>query len=202
MAPYTLGEMAHICGDRVGSNRHDPSQSDAERNDYANLILLCPTHHRLIDRKENEAAYPVDWIQAVKLAHELKVLSRLETISEPNKHEIASSIAPLVEENRISWLQYGPMSEIARTEPYNEAAHAVWLSERLSVIVPNNRNIASQLGGKIGLFDPEERPVVASFLLHARTYQQWVDDRIPYSAVARFPLNFEQLIRRLSSASA
>src|SRR3546814_19668589 len=62
IAPYTLGEMAHICGDKPGSNRHNPDQTDAERDDYRNLILLCPTHHTLIARKENEAAYPVEQI--------------------------------------------------------------------------------------------------------------------------------------------
>src|SRR3954466_4701036 len=58
-APYTLGEMAHICGEKPDANRHDPDQKDAERDDYQNLILLCPTHHTLIDRKENEPVYIV-----------------------------------------------------------------------------------------------------------------------------------------------
>jgi len=53
--------MAHICGDKPGANRHDAGQTDAERDDYQNLILLCPTHHTLIDRKENESVYTVDW---------------------------------------------------------------------------------------------------------------------------------------------
>ena len=59
MAPYTLGEMAHICGEKRGSNRHDPKQTDVERDHYQNLILLCPTHHTLIDRKENESTFSV-----------------------------------------------------------------------------------------------------------------------------------------------
>ena len=30
-APYALEEMAHICGDKAGANRHDAGQSDAQR---------------------------------------------------------------------------------------------------------------------------------------------------------------------------
>ncbi|MBU0538393.1 MAG: HNH endonuclease, partial [Gammaproteobacteria bacterium] len=53
VAPYTLGEMAHIKGNKPGSNRYDQSQSNTERDSYENLILLCPTHHTLIDKEEN-----------------------------------------------------------------------------------------------------------------------------------------------------
>ncbi|WP_143337867.1 HNH endonuclease, partial [Cronobacter sakazakii] len=47
VAPYTLGEMAHIKGNKPGSNRYDIDQSSAERDSYENLILLSPTHHTL-----------------------------------------------------------------------------------------------------------------------------------------------------------
>ena len=60
-APHTLGEMAHIRGEKPGANRHDPDQTALQRNDYQNLILLCPTHHTRIDRKENEAIFPVSY---------------------------------------------------------------------------------------------------------------------------------------------
>jgi hypothetical protein len=40
-APYTIGEMAHIRGEKKGANRHDVSQTAKERDSYANLILLC-----------------------------------------------------------------------------------------------------------------------------------------------------------------
>jgi len=48
-APYTIGEMAHIKGNKAGSNRYDESQPDTERDSYENLILLCPNHHTRID---------------------------------------------------------------------------------------------------------------------------------------------------------
>src|SRR3546814_25057 len=91
IAPYTLGEMAHICGDKPGSNRHNPDQTDAERDDYRNLILLCPTHHTLIDRKENEAAYPVELLLEMKAAHEARILDLLDLGGSPTKGQLARS---------------------------------------------------------------------------------------------------------------
>lgn len=49
-SPFPFGEMAHIKGKREGTNRHDPDQSPVNRESYPNLILLCPTHHTIIDK--------------------------------------------------------------------------------------------------------------------------------------------------------
>ncbi|MFB2596131.1 HNH endonuclease [Paracoccus sp. p4-l81] len=201
-APYTLGEMAHICGDKPGANRHDEGQTDSQRDDYQNLILLCPTHHTLIDRKENEAVYTVEILHSMKAEHESRVLERLDQDAMPTKHDIARAILPLLEENRQSWAKYGPLSELARTQPHNESAHAVWMSERLSVIVPNNRNIAAQLKERRSLFDAGEQGMITAFLLHVRSYEQWVQDAIPYAAVKRFPVEFDDLIRGLADGGA
>lgn len=201
-APYTLGEMAHICGDRPGANRHDASQTDAERDDYQNLILLCPTHHTMIDRKENEAVHTVVVLHAMKANHEARVLERLDQDFMPTKAEVARSIIPLLEENRQSWAQYGPLSELALKQPHNEAAHAVWMSERLSVIVPNNRKIAAELDAHRALFDPGEQANIAAFLMHVRSYEQWVQEAIPYAAVKGFPMDFDAMVRALADGGA
>jgi hypothetical protein len=36
------GEVCHIKGARPGSARYDPQQTDVERHQYQNLILMCP----------------------------------------------------------------------------------------------------------------------------------------------------------------
>lgn len=199
VAPYTLGEMAHICGEKPGANRHDSSQNETARDSYENLILLCPTHHSLIDRKENERVYTVALLHEMKSNHEARVLDRLDSISVPTRESVARTIFPLLEENRQSWGQYGPMSELARSQPHNDAAHAVWLSERLSVIVPNNRQIARILESHRAIFDLKDQPAIAAFLMHTRSYERWVDDLIPYAAVRRFPMEFDQLVRGISN---
>ncbi|MGO8506175.1 HNH endonuclease [Rhizobium leguminosarum] len=196
--PYTLGEMAHICGDKPGANRYDENQTQAERDDYTNLVLLCPTHHTLIDRPENEEVFTVAKLKAMKTAHEVKVLKRLDVVGKPTAGDIVKGIHTLLEENYQSWKTYGPLSDIARKEPENEAVHAIWVSERLSTIVPNNREISNMLIANRNLFDSVSRKPIAAFLLHARSYESWVNDEIPYSGVLRFPVEFGDWIRGLA----
>jgi hypothetical protein len=194
-APYTLGEMAHICGDQPGANRHDPTQTPQKRDDYTNLILLCPTHHALIDRKENEERFPVEWLLHAKADHEAFVRARLSAKNETGKVAMTREIAALLAYNHESWLQYGPRSELARKNPHSEAAHAVWLSERLSTIVPNNRRICELLGELRHSFIGECQAIIARFQLHVRSYERWVEDELPYAAVTQFPGAFEAMIR-------
>lgn len=64
-----LGEMAHVIGRKVGSARNDKARGVDDR--YDNLILLCPTHHTLVDAAE--ADYPVDLLRKWKRDWEAKV---------------------------------------------------------------------------------------------------------------------------------
>jgi hypothetical protein len=63
-----IGEVCHIKGTRLGSARYEPIQTDVERHAYANLVLMCPTHHTVID--DDEEAYTVDRLHKIKAAHE------------------------------------------------------------------------------------------------------------------------------------
>jgi hypothetical protein len=62
-------DIAHICGDRPGAQRFDPSMTDAERDSFDNLILLCPNHHRMIDGLEPER-HTVEMLREMKQRHE------------------------------------------------------------------------------------------------------------------------------------
>ncbi len=194
-APFTLGEMAHIRGDKSDANRHDATQTQRERDDYINLILLCPTHHTLIDRKENEARFSVDVLHAMKSEHESAILARMGGARDLDRDNIFHQIFGLMTENFESWVRYGPQSELAMSHPHDTSAYAVWLSERLATIVPNNRTIAEAIRARRDVFRAEELKDVAKFLIHVRSYEMWVADEIEYAAVTRFPAEFEAMIR-------
>ncbi len=68
-----IGEVCHIKGVRPGSARHDPSQTDIQRHAYANLVLMCPTHHTVID--DDEEGYPVERLLKIKAIHEAQSTS-------------------------------------------------------------------------------------------------------------------------------
>lgn len=162
----------------------------------------CPTHHALIDRAENEGQFTVDILQRFKLDHERHVREQLAPQPAEDKYAIATEIAPLLSQNHQVWSTYGPMSDFARRNPHNESAHAVWLSERLSTIVPNNRRIADLLRKDMKSFNSAEQSVISEFALHVRSYEMWVADEISYEGVMRFPLAFSELIEGIANASA
>ena len=198
-APYTIGEMAHICGEKPEARRYNASQSPSERDGYGNLILLCPTHHTTIDKIENELEYSVAKLNTMKSNHEIKANRRFDTQIFRNKYEVATHIYPLLVENHQSFLSYGPQSEIARRNPVSDA-YGIWLSERLSTILPNNRAITDILKGNVTLFASSEQPAVSRFLIHARRYEAWVIDDVTYETVIRFPTEFEEIILGLINA--
>lgn len=71
----TVGEMAHIVGRLVDGPRGNEDLPVEERDTYSNLILLCPTHHREIDK--NEGDWSSDKLRLVKTEHERWVSSML-----------------------------------------------------------------------------------------------------------------------------
>jgi hypothetical protein len=194
-APYTLGEMAHIKGKNPGSNRYDSTQNDDERDLYQNLILLCPNHHTEIDKPENESKFSVKSLIGAKLSHEKWVILKLTAEKIVTIEQLKNHIARLLADNHQAWLKYGPNSILALKNPNSDSLYQLWISERLSTIVPNNRAITKLLADHRMLFIHNQQSIISKFLSHAKSYEFWVNDDIPYQGVERFPAEFEALIR-------
>lgn len=77
---FTLGEQAHIVGEKEGAARGKSTLTLEERNSYHNLILLCPNHHTEIDN--NEEDWPVEKLHIVKSEHELWVTESLSSVTD------------------------------------------------------------------------------------------------------------------------
>jgi len=48
-----IGEMAHIAAFSHGGPRHDPAMTPAKIDSAENLILLCPTDHKIVDAQDS-----------------------------------------------------------------------------------------------------------------------------------------------------
>jgi hypothetical protein len=68
-AGVPLGEEAHIISGVKEGPRHDSNYPTEKIDSYENLILLCPTHHRLIDKKGG-MGYTVESLRKMKVSHE------------------------------------------------------------------------------------------------------------------------------------
>lgn len=82
----TLGADASVVGDechiipRSGEGpRADSSFPSEKLDDYSNLILLCKTHHKMVDDRSGE--FPVDVLKKLKKRHEEKISKLLTSAS-------------------------------------------------------------------------------------------------------------------------
>lgn len=74
-----IGQIAHIAAISPGGPRFSPHVDDADAED--NLIVLCPTHHELVDREP--IVYHYDWLKTAKLNHERAIASAIVSAVEP-----------------------------------------------------------------------------------------------------------------------
>lgn len=72
-----VGEVCHIKAECAGGPRYDPSQTKRERQDAANLILLCATHHKQVD--SDPLAYTAELLYAVKRENESPATPEMST---------------------------------------------------------------------------------------------------------------------------
>jgi len=60
-----VGRMSHIRAQNPGGPRYDPEMDEEEQDAYSNLLLLCPTHHEIVDDTPEKYTPKVleDWKQ-------------------------------------------------------------------------------------------------------------------------------------------
>jgi hypothetical protein len=80
-----VGEEAHIVAKEPEGPRGESALTEAERNSYCNLILLCPTHHTIVDK--SEADFSVKELLQIKSAHETWVAAQLG-VAAPTTNEL------------------------------------------------------------------------------------------------------------------
>ncbi len=72
-----FGHIAHIIADSENGPRGHATLSQQLSKDFSNLMLLCTTHHRLIDGK-NKADYPIELLRLYKARHEERIRVQTE----------------------------------------------------------------------------------------------------------------------------
>jgi hypothetical protein len=91
-----LGEVAHIVARSVDGARGSFTPPGGEVNGSANLILVCPTHHKEIDQQDD--TYTVQRLVGIKSEHERWVREQLSS------HESGANDVPLRRETLHSSL--------------------------------------------------------------------------------------------------
>ena len=76
ISPETKGvvtDICHIYAVSADGPRGKSGLTEEERNSLENLILLCPTHHRIVDSQHEN--YPAEELKRWKLENETKVMT-------------------------------------------------------------------------------------------------------------------------------
>lgn len=63
-----VGEMGHIRAKNPEGPRYDPDMDKDEKDSYSNLIVLCPTHHTIVDKLPDK--FPPEDLKQWKQEHE------------------------------------------------------------------------------------------------------------------------------------
>ncbi len=90
-----LAEMAHMIAYQDDGPRADPNLPILERNKASNLILLCPSHHAIVDKFEYQ--FNVHVLREMKKRHEEKFAPSSLNIVPPQliKEPLHASLLPL-----------------------------------------------------------------------------------------------------------
>lgn len=180
--------MAHVIAQSPKGPRGNGIGGD---DSYDNLILLCPTHHREID-KAPEGLFPESMLFAWKTAHETRVRSLGKELTFKDNEELRQSVSFLLAENYVVWKTLGPNSEVAQRSP-NSNAFSLWELRRLDKIIPNNRRIINMVRANSRLLTSKQSLAFAEFANHAESYEDHVYDR--KDTYPLFPQSFSEAFR-------
>jgi hypothetical protein len=84
-----VGEECHIAAQSKAGPRYDASFPPEKLDDLENLILLCGTHHKMVD--DQIETYTVAWLRAKKAEHEKWVETKLSESEEPKPMRVRRS---------------------------------------------------------------------------------------------------------------
>lgn len=185
--PTIIGEMAHVIAKKPGG----PRGASGGKDIYANLILLCPTHHTIVDKAPH--LYPVKLLLKWKADHEARIASALSAPVISSKKELCAAIARLLAENRLAWKTSGPESREATENPLSSMAK-IWEFKKINKLVPNNRKIINLLKDNQKYFDGKEYPVCCAFIEHAEGFE--ANCYVRREGVKRFPQKFNALVMK------
>lgn len=178
-----VGEMAHVIASSPGGPRGVPGGGT---DDYDNLVLLCPTHHRAVD-KAPKGTFPEEELHRWKTELEKHVETSVQSPVFSDRTQLNSAVKKRLIENRVCWSTFGPEGAMATKNPNSDAGQ-IWVFRKLGSIIPNNRYIVNSIKNNFDLFTPEEYEICCHFIEHAEAFERASIE--PREDVPRFPNNF------------
>lgn len=186
----SIEELAHVIAQSNEGPRGSNPLPLAQRDEYNNIILLCPKCHSLIDK--NPIQFPEEMLIDWKLKH-VQILQQAFVVPVYSDRKILSvEIHKLLRRNHQIYLSYGPNSEHI-DNPLTDAA-TVWNRYIHSDVLPNNRKIANLLLVNEHLLSSAEKTVLDKFIIHQEAFEFNHVSGDKTSVAPLFPAEINQIL--------
>jgi hypothetical protein len=164
----SLEELAHVIAQSAIGPRGAEPLLASKRDEFDNIIVLCPTCHTLVDKAPDQ--YSVTTLLEWKERHQTAIASLFRAPTVATRREGRALAEPRLSENKSIFDEYGPHSKAANNATISDAA-TTWQRLVRSKVIPNNRYLAELFARNRTLLGEVERGVVAQFLVHQEAFE-------------------------------
>lgn len=184
-----IEEIAHIIARTKDGPRGISELDETERNQYDNLIILCPNCHTKIDK--NPETFPPEMLISWKLTHKDRIRSIFQIPTYNTKGDLRKALVPLLKRNKQIFITYGPHSP-SSNDPLSDAS-LLWEKYILEEIIPNNRRISALLLKNCSLLSDKENSIIQQFIIHQEGFEYNHISGEKNSSVPLFPVEMEDI---------
>lgn len=184
-----IEEMAHIIGQKKDGPRGEDELPLSERDEFDNIILLCPTCHTMVDK--NPDIYPKETLFLWKKNHIDSIKNLFVAPKFNTREEVFQYLKPLLAENKYIFDTFGPYSKNAEEDQM--ATEQEWERQAIQKIIPNNRKIEAAIICNVELLNEEEYPLYIQFSMHKEGFEFNKLSGDVSAVVPKFPDGFEKI---------
>lgn len=159
-----IAERAHIVAHSEKGPRGSGRVSASARSDPANIVLLCPTCHTIVDK--DPIAYPVELLLAKKRTRAAKVARIGGVPTFASRTDARNAVETILDRNETIFRVIGP-NPLDGSLPSTEAA-AKWRDRVLEEIVPGNELIVAIVEMNPDLTTRPDRIAAEQLRLHTQ----------------------------------
>lgn len=94
----SVEELAHVIARKQSGARGENELTESQRDEFENLIILCPTCHTLVDKNAEE--FPVDLLSRWKNEHQSTIKNALLCPVFDSRTELRTSVRKLLARNK------------------------------------------------------------------------------------------------------
>jgi hypothetical protein len=186
-----IEELAHIIGQKDKGPRGKNELPLNQRDEFENIILLCPNCHTTIDKKPQ--LFPIDNIIQWKKNHTESIKNIFSVPMFNSREEAMKYLRLLFAENKAIFDKYGPHSENAKYKQME--TELMWEKQSIQKLIPNNRKIEAAIEQNKELLQGNEFSQFIEFKLHREGFEYNKISGDVNSTVPTFPEGLENIFQ-------